>query len=144
MSSGGLFFVTTNYGTEFMPLAPAEAGLEPLNLSFNRAALWLAPADGLDVIKLVDRAVYAFGEPSPATDGSFVVLTRIENSTELWENRLDGDAYTQALLDEFGPRARIQRYDTASGELSTLVMDAFRPKVQPRGIDLSDPPTDPA
>jgi Tol biopolymer transport system component len=120
-----------------MTLEPAEANLESLSMSFNRAALWIAPADGSEPVKLVDRAAYAFGEPSPASDGSFVVFTRIDNSSDLWENRLEGATYTQALLDEYGPEARIQRYDMSTGELTTLVTNGFRPKVQPRGIDLA-------
>jgi hypothetical protein len=134
MGSGDLFFVTIGFGTEYMNLTPADGDLLPaLSLTFNRSALWLAPANGSEPVKLVDRAAYAFGEPSPAADGSFVVFTRIENASELWENRLAGDTYTQALLDEFGPEARIQGFDRESGQLSTLATNAFRPRVQPVG-----------
>jgi Tol biopolymer transport system component len=89
-----------------------------------------AAADGSRVTRLLTSDAFGFGYPSISSDGRTLVFSSVDNMTALAQHLCAGGSYTNAVLQQFGPRVRVVRY-TVGGQPATIALNAGRPELQP-------------
>jgi Tol biopolymer transport system component len=96
----------------------------------ERTAIWRANADGSSATLLIGQDAFGFGPLNLTADGKAMIFSSVDNETGLLQHLPAKGQLTPALLQQFGPRVRIQRYDVGAS-ITTLLVGAGMPAVQP-------------
>ena len=97
------------------------------------SAVWRLNADGSNPVRLLSESAFGFGPLQSSRDGHLLFFERIDNNTALWQHRLPGNRYTQALAAQYPPAISVLRLDLSgpTATVTTVAMDAGQPAVQP-------------
>jgi Tol biopolymer transport system component len=96
----------------------------------RRTGIWRANADGTAPTLLLGQDAFGFGPLNLTPDGKMMIYSSVDNETTLEQHLPANGRITQALLQRYGPRVRIQRYAIGDG-VKTLRIGAGMPAVQP-------------
>jgi dipeptidyl aminopeptidase/acylaminoacyl peptidase len=107
-----------------------DAAGNAVALQTEASQIWRANGNGSQPLRLLSEDAYGFGPLNLTPDGRAIIFSRVDNDWGIWQHRLAGTRFNQAIISQFGPRVRIERFD--SGRLPvTIAADAGRPAVQP-------------
>lgn len=96
----------------------------------ERTGIWRANADGSSATLLIGQDAFGFGALNLTPDGKALIFSSVDNETGLLLHLPAKGRLTQALLQQFGPRVRLQRYDIGAA-VATLLVGAGMPAVRP-------------
>ena len=94
------------------------------------SSVYVAPAN-LAQPRLVATVQGSLGPLHPSANGSFVVVTTIDNPWELQRHLQALTPLNQATIAQYAPPSLIRLLDVATGKLTTLAKNAEKPQVQP-------------
>jgi hypothetical protein len=82
--------------------------------------LWQADARGTYLQRLAIENAYGTGFLQVTPDGRSLVYSRVDNAWSLWQHRLSGGRFTDAMLQRYGPKVRIERLDLGRQPVTIL------------------------
>jgi Tol biopolymer transport system component len=101
-----------------------------VQLVTNITSIWRANANGTHLLRLVSADAYGFGPLSLTPDGTSLIYSSVDNDWNLYNHRLAGNRYTDALLKQYGPKVQVMRFDSGKRPV-VIAPSAGQPAVQP-------------